>query len=446
MSRKTDHRGVIRLMHIQATRRSGLRRICFLLGASSGLVLVAPAHAQLANGDTGTDLGSSRASVAERASPGYDAVGYKIGGFTAFPSATAQIDYDDNILRTSSNEIDDAVLTIRPKLLLRSDWSRHSLTVLARGEIQRFADFTSENNEQVQANATGRIDVASNVRINASAAAGRLIEPRGTSGDIFAFGKPIEYRQLGGALAATGAFGHVTLRLGGRLDAYHYYDARLNGADVSLDYRNYRRLTGNARVSYALSPALALFVDGSANRSRYPNAVAGQFQDRGSHGIAALAGISFDVTSLIRGEVGVGYLKQSFRNPAYPDVNGLDYTLTVYWNPTPLLSLQATAGREVERAPVVGIGAVTETDIRLNAEYELLRRLILSLSLQHVQDRFEGIDRTDRRYSGELGARYLVSQSLSLTAGVSHRKQDSAGALGREYSETLVRAGVSVQR
>jgi hypothetical protein len=55
---------------------------------------------------------------------------------------------------------------------------------------------------------------------------------------------------------------------------------------------------------------------------------------------------------------------------------------------------------------------------------------------------FVGADRRDDRFTGDLGATWLLSPRWSLQMGFSHRGQDSKGLLqGRDFSENRLSLG-----
>lgn len=408
--------------------------------ALPALCLAAPAKSQRAMADAS---GAAAAGVSGRTQPGYEVAGFKLGGFTALPTITTELLANDNVF-ARRNAIADQTLTLRPRLLIRSDWSRHSLTFVSEGEIQRFADLTSQNSEQVDATLSGRVDITNDVRLTTTATAARLIERRGSAGDVFGTGSPIEYRQFSTVSRLTGNFNRITAQIGAGASTSHYYPVDLEGSRVSLSFRDYRRVDGMARVGYAIGPSSGIFVNGTVNSSTYANDPGAP--SRNSKGYSVLGGIAFDVSDLINAEVGVGRLSQKFSNPAFPDVSGLDFSASLDWNPTPLLSIGGNARRTVVRSPLRNVGGIRQSTASLNADYELLRQLVVSATTELVLDRYEGIDRRDRRISATASARYLVSRNIALGIGASHRRQRSKGQVGREYDENIVRVSLTLRR
>ena len=81
-------------------------------------------------------------------------------------------------------------------------------------------------------------------------------------------------------------------------------------------FRNVQDTGETARADYALSPDTAIFLSGNLNQHAYsvqPPAVATDFN---STGFTVLGGVNFQVTSLLTGEIGAGYLTQDYPVPA----------------------------------------------------------------------------------------------------------------------------------
>lgn len=383
-------------------------------------------------------------SVATRPRPGYEALGYRIAGMRAVPSASILAGYDTNLYNREVPKIDDALVSIRPKLTLRSEWSRHRLDVDADAAIQHYASRTIENNTQLGLNVSGQLDIRRDWVIRTQVIAARRIETRGSSGDLFIGQEPVQYGELTGTADMARTFGKLDTTVGVRASRFNYEDVRIDGVAVPLAFRNYRVVSGNARVAYAFAPALQGFVRASLNKANYPNR--GGIDSRASSGYSVVGGVGFAVSRLLSGEVGLGYLQQDYKSAQFPDIGGLAYVGRLYWNPTTLVSVTATARRDIQRAPQVGVAGITEDLTRVHVDYELLRNLIIGSEVDYTRSDFNGIDRIDHRFAGTVQARYLANRWLSLTASANARRQRASGSLGRAYDGAGFLLGLTVQR
>jgi hypothetical protein len=394
--------------------------------------------------DPARQIGTPADSVAGRARPGYEPIGFRLGSFLAVPSLSLLGGYDTNLYNREVPKVADAFASIRPRVAVTSTWSQHRLAVIADANVQRFADRTSENSEQFGISAAGQLDVRRDFRISTQTIAARRIEPRGSSGDVFIGQEPVSYDELTGATAAAKDFGRLQTRLGMRASRFSYNDVRLDGVRTSLAFRDYRVAAVNGGIGYQVGPALQVTLDANANRSYFPNRATGPSRD--SNGYSVLGGFAFAPSRLLVAEASIGYLRQSYENPLFPDIGGLAYDARLAWNPTPLISLTAQAARDIQRGPTIGVAGITQDNVQVGADYELLRNLILGAGVDYTRWDFNGIDRVDHRLAGRLSARYLMNRTLSFTLTMNARRQRSAGNMGRDYDGAGVLAGMTIQR
>ena len=99
-------------------------------------------------------------------------------------------------------------------------------------------------------------------------------------------------------------------------------------------------IEGEGRISYLVTEGSRVFADFSYNWQDYK----GGMDD--SDGWQALAGVEFDITHLLRGELGIGYMEQYFQTSGTEA--GISYHAGLTWNPTPLMTVNLSADRAVE--------------------------------------------------------------------------------------------------
>ena len=152
------------------------------------------------------------------------------------------------------------------------------------------------------------------------------------------------------------------------------------------------------------------------------------------------------LTPLIRGRLSAGYFSQDFESPLFPTASGLAIRGRLDYAVTPLLTLGLTASRGLEESSNIETGTYVATRIGAQADYELLRNLIVSGALSYERDRFEGIDRRYAIKRATLGLRYRLSPRLRLDADYEARDQDSFGtAPGRDFLRHQVTFGITIQ-
>lgn len=422
-----------------------LRRGAVLSGLCAAAV---PAWAQNAApprpaSRTLADVAASEA-VTARPRPDYDALGIDAGGFRLFPTLQIQAGYDDNIYNIDTDKVSDGLVRLAPRLTAQSNWSRHSLSLTGGGQFERYFDRTTENNDQYDIGAEGRLDALNTVAINGGASYARRVEPRGTLGDILVGGERIRYDLATARLSSTSAFGRLLFTAGGTFSHFNYLPVRINGTSVTQDYRDRDEATALLRADYVVGPGLRVFVSGNFNDQNYRQTFAGADQD--SKGFAVLGGMVFGVNEFISGEVGIGYLKQYYRQPGLRDIGGFSYNARAIWNPTPLLTVTGTAARSIQQSPFVAQSGIVQDSVSLNLDYELLRNLIVSGTGQFVSNDYQEFSRSDRLWSLEARARYLMNRWMEATLSLNHRFQTTSNALGREYAGSNILLGITLKR
>lgn len=383
-------------------------------------------------------------TVTARSRPEYDAIGIAAGGFRLYPTLQIQGGYDDNIYNIDTGKVSDGLVRVAPRVVAQSNWSRHSLVVSTGGQFERYFDRSTENNDQYDISAVGRIDAFSTAAINGGASYARRVEPRGTLGDVLIGGERIRYDLATARLSATNEFGRILFTAGGTFSSFNYLPVRLNGTTVTQDYRDRHEATALLRADYVVGPGIRMFASGNFNDQNYRQSLAGLNQD--SRGFSILGGVVFGVNEFLSGEVGIGYLKQYYRQPGLGDIGGFSYNARAIWNPTALVTVTGTAARTVQQSPFVNQAGIVQDSLGVNIDYELLRNLIVSATGQFISNDYQDVSRSDRLWLVEARARYLVNRWMEVGATVNHRFQTTSNTLGREYAGSSILFGITLKR
>lgn len=372
-------------------------------------------------------------SVRQRPHPGYEAQGLRAGSFLVWPKLNTTVEYNSNVFVIGTPRESDTVWHVSPEVDVTSNWSRHAIDAYARSTINRFSDFSTENTTDYAVGANGRLDVLRDAQINGGVDWSRLTEPR-TSPSSLGQARPLQYEMSSAYVSGAREFNR--LRVSGRFDARNYlYLNRTGNAPQHDRDRLMTIVTG--RADYAVSPDTALFVQVAGNKRNYrlegtPSVLAAYpfFQDRDSNGVEALVGTNFELSALIRGEVGVGYLKQSYDAPGAKDVSGLGARAQVEWFPTQLTTVTFTGSRTIEDAAIAGSSGYISSNIGAQIDHELLRNVVVSANAGYGNDDYRGIDRKDKRLVAGVSATYLLNRSVGVTVGYNHFKENSTGLSG----------------
>lgn len=394
------------------------------------------------------DLGSNfkrdkNTSVRQRPRPDYEAIGMKAGGFTLYPRVTVEAVHDDNIYAVATGEQSDVIWRVKPEVAARSNWSRHAVGAFASASVNRYADFDTENTEEYTLGFNGRLDVERGSYISASAQWQALTEPRtaitaGTPAGATA--KPVEYYLWSGNLTGVKEFNR--LRLTGKLDTKKFdYDDQ-GSLTFNQNNRDRDEFYYGGKAEYAVSPDTAVFASLVGNTKEYDTAAAG----RDSDGYVATVGANFDLSQAVRGELEAGYMSQSYDNPLYGDVDGLSAKGRVEWFPTELTTLNVAGSRSIEESTAPGSQGFLANSVSVGVDHELLRNVLLAANASYGKDKYESVDRDDKRTGLNASAAYLLNRNVGLFLTYTYLKQESSGtAKGSSFTDNKLAASVALQ-
>jgi hypothetical protein len=415
-----------------------------LTSAAIAAVLIATVPAVGAAQDLASNFKRDKnTSVRQRPRPDYEAIGIKSGGFTLYPRVTVEATHDDNIYAVASGEQSDSIWRVKPEVAMRSNWSRHAFGAFASASINRYSDFDTENTEEYTFGVNGRLDVERGSNIGGSLQYQKLTEPRTAPTAPSASRAPIEYTLVSGNVTGVKEFNR--LRLTGKLDSkvFDYDDGRtVAGAVLDQDIRDRDEFYYGGKAEYAVSPDTAVFASLVGNKKNYDLAIAG----RDSDGVVATLGANFDLSQAVRGEFEAGYMKQSYDNPLYNDIDGFSAKGRAEWFPTELTTLNLSGSRSIEESVAAGSQGYIANNVSFGIDHELLRNVLLSAQATLGKDNYEKIDRDDKRKGFNASAAYLLNRNVGLFLTYNYLKQNSDGvAKGASFTDNKLSASVALQ-
>jgi hypothetical protein len=371
---------------------------------------------------------NNNVSVLERPRPDYQAVGINVGAFQLFPAVTGTESYNDNILAAPTNTISDWITTINPSVDLRSNWSRNALELTASDTSNFYATNTSEDTNDYNVNLFGRWDTGFESNFSGGFGYGHAAIPRGSELTVEDTLTPVEYDSVTANVGAVQTLNRLRFTeslVFGRI-AYDNSTDTI-GNPLLLSQLDSNQVVAGVKASWAISPDIALFLNGFYNVRRYDNTPPAVPLDRNSSGYEATVGADFDITRLIRGQAQVGYLSQDYQSPVFHRVAGP----VVHANLEYFLSALTTVTLHADRRVVDDVDPVAvsflQTQGGAQVDHELLRNVILSGRASYETDDFTGVPRDDRVTTASARATYLMNRRLGLTAAYSFIDRQSTG-------------------
>lgn len=395
-------------------------------------------------------------SVMEHDRPDYKAVGIHAGGFWIYPKVDAGVTYDSNIYASSTGAFankSDELFTVSPTVTVQSDWGRHALYLAAGLQNQTYVRYSSQDTTGGFARADGRIDVYQELFINVGGDVEHVYEPRGSTGATLNNAEPVPIDIRG--VYARGIYAQDRIRLTVETDYrdYVYHDVAAIGGGPEIDEtgRDFDSLRGDLRLDYAMTPDTAIFGKATVTKYDYQNGtITGAVTDRrDSQETRIIGGANFDITDLVRGEIGLGYVDRQYVSTAFADLSGLAVSAKVEYFPTQLLTVTALAERTPQDAYFTNSGGYFANTATVGADYELRRNILVSVGGGYERDTYSGISRTDNVLNLTLNGRYFLSRSFGVGPFVSYADRTSSGApatVGPSFKDTRVGLTLVFQR
>lgn len=417
-----------------------------LAAVSLGSGFAWSAHAQVLP-PAGPSLDERHTAVRDRRHPETEAPGVPLGSFVLRPSLGVAGIYDDNVRATEVDKRDDAAIRISPQLLIQSDWGGDDkLNLRAAAQVERFASLATENGTDLDAATDGVLAIGHRTKVRLAARWQRQRESR-RSQDIFVqTQKPVRFSTTAAGLGISHQLSRITLTGEVTMQRFDFDDAHLaNGTPIDEDFRDNRLLQTRGRIRFAQSPALSWFGQVTYDQRHYRFQAVGAAR-RDADGLEILGGVAFEPALLMRGEVGVGYLKRSYESALFGDFSGFAINGKIEFFPSQLTTVTVTAKREANDAGLPQSTGYITTGGTLEVDHELLRSLILSASCYYQTDEFNGIDREDRRWGARAVADYKMNRNVSLRFSYDHLDLRSEGTdRYKSFTDNRVLFGVTAK-
>ncbi len=366
-------------------------------------------------------------AVRERVIPGYEPREVRVGSIILSPSIDTTVRYSDNILALDKGRIADASIFMQPGVQARTDWSRRLIAVSARGGIERFVDQSSENAETLDLSAYAVQEFGAGGRIRAIAGYRQGRESRESQNAFALTDRPVRFRETTAAIGASYRFARIRISGEAGIAKSDFFDGRLtDGATLDQDYRDGDTIRLRARAEFGHSPSLAYFAQATRDHVDYRQTPASG-ATRNSTALELLGGVRFELPVAARGEVGIGYVRASYADPGFRDFAGLAVNANMSFFPSRLTTFTVSARRSVNDSGIVTARGYVTTLADLQVDHELLRSLILSANARIERNRYNGIDRRDRRIEFGAGADYRMNRNFTLRARYDRLDLSSAG-------------------
>lgn len=414
-------------------------RTWFALSAPAGILLVSAAHAQqvddglIVQPAVPQDFNrGSNVSVSEVARPDYAPLGLRIGGLRLSPSVELGAGGTTNTYLSPENGVASPFLSQQASARLTSLWSRHSLQMSASATKREYLGQSQRNEDVWSASASGRLDIHSDFRVDASASAAKAFENL-FSGEISPTVAALSrYRRDTASVRGTYTQGRTRAFVAFDIADFRFLPVPLrNGGEQDQSARNRTIKRGALQFEYARSPSVAFFAQLSGTRIKYNRTTADR-NDRASKSVRMLGGVNVDIAGRIRGTIGLGYVIRDYDAAVFKTLRGFSGEVQIEVFPTQRLTLEIDAQRSIQDIRVGALRPTFNNRLTLSADYELLRNLIISGGAT-IQRQRQG-----DTYRANASGRYLISRRFALQGGLSYTQRTSSSVSDARVDTGLV--------
>jgi hypothetical protein len=380
--------------------------------------------------------------VKTRQQPGYEPVGIRAGSWMFSPALTAGTFYDSNVFSSNTTKRADVAAEFDPSLRAHTLWERHGIDLKLDTQSTIYNQNSGLNQTNASLKGLAWFDISQDMAVLTNFQIAHLNEGVGTLSSPANAVQPTPYDLLSGDISLRKEFNRLTTSVGFRTDSYDYGTTRAqNGALINEDGRDGQIYAIHGRVDYALSPTLGWFT-GVEGNERNIRGTPSQTLD--SQGYRALAGITVELTNLISGEFGAGYVQQRFDDPSIGTIDGPSYRAKLIWRPTRLLDIHFNAEQLVTETSDTSSNGVLANALQFGFDYELRRNVIFSLSGGYENDRFFGQLRDDHIITTDASIKYMLNRFGAIS--VFHRYTDRDSNISTfSYDKNQVGINVTAQ-
>ena len=373
-------------------------------------------------------------------------LGITIGAFTLRPAVESGVGFTDNANGNTTGQTRTGFTRNAAEVLINSNWSNHALGLRLRYEREDFFTSQVEARNNIDVQATGRIDVRRDTQLDFGAGFRRVPDSAFTFNlPVTALGRP-DLDTITANAALTQRFGRVAVRLRGQFDSLRYGQTDLvGGGSLSNASRNLDITTITLRGTYDITPQFGPFAEVAFNRRNYQVPVDLFGLRQGSEGLTPRGGFAFNLGPALNGEVALGYLLQRQREPTIPSVEGLTIDGMLAYQLSGLTTLRFMARSGVLDSQQVGgsTGGFTR-DLFFTVEHAFQRNFLATATLNLGLDQFAGITRTDQRLTGILAFTWRFNRNVSFTTRYTHSRVDS-NIPGIAQSSNSVEGGLRIE-
>lgn len=374
----------------------------------------------------------------QRVDDSYQPRGIEWGKFLLFPAIEMDTSWTDNIFATTDDARSDRFIRVTPSMRLRSRFTRHELNLY--GELEKFAFDRYTNDDRLNGTVTadGKLDIEKGWEATANLSYVDRAEDR-SSPDVAQGLHPANTYTLSGQANTRLQQGRMLYQGGISFSQIDIGNAvRAAGGIIDNSGRDRMEYEATGRVGYEIFPNYYALVEGAVNSRDYDNRITGTTFKRSSDGYRVESGIGIDVTDLIRGDFLVGYMSQSYDNPAFSDPSGLSFRARFNWTPSRMTVIVPSFERTVQETVRTGTSGIVRTGTGLTVRHEFARNFVGTFIGNVAYENYESSADDSWSYDARLRGIYAISREFYVGAEARYRQRDTDTGISSYKQTTLM--------
>jgi polysaccharide biosynthesis protein VpsM len=316
-------------------------------------------------------------------------------GIDLIPSVQVGLKHDDNVVRSSSNEISSWVNSIAPALKAMMVDGADSYTVTAAINNARYFSSQQDDFTDGYLDAEAKISPSSHHNFKLKANTSWLHEDRGTGvsegrglllNDVTKFNSQfLEGEYVYGAQSSTGKI---------RLNSRYFNKNYDNFRDVT-QYRDYDSTLFGGAFVYQTNGSIKMVA--SASTAAIDFKVLDLSGDRNNTDNNYRVGVEWEITSITSGELKLGYQDKNFDRAQREDFSGFAWEAILVWQPLTYSGFDIATGRRAKDVDAVNVlgDYIIETTYGLGWNHQWSETWDTKIAYEYQTNKYNLSDRTD---------------------------------------------------
>jgi hypothetical protein len=366
--------------------------------------------------------------------------GHQLGRWWVLPSLEMGGFYDSNPSASGDDTDGSTGVYVAPNIEAKSDFERHSVSFELGGRHMEYVE-GEESRSNLFGSADTHLEIKHDLILTSGVRGGYfedryadpevlLDNPLGDFATPLGAADPVTYTTFEAWSSLEKTFNRLSVSADAAYHTADYEDVdALGGGTLDQDFRDGDIVVVGGRAGYLFSPGYSMFVDAHYNDRSYDSGIGD------SSGFRALSGLKLEITNLITGEVGVGYMHQDFDTG--DEESGFSYHVGLTWNPTQLMIVRLAGDRYVGESSIADSPGTIATTFIASVGYEVLRTLVVTPFVGvGFQDYVSSPLEEEAIFAG-VGADYDLNRFLSIGFDYRYENVDYSSG-GTDYDRHFI--------